>query len=163
VQGTGGLGKSAFCAEALKVYDRLGWQPIALWCLDVENAADPVAGLVSQIGATGNALCGDKWPGVLAEYEGAAANDERLRASSAHLLSLLQGLLASSRRSLVLYLDNLESLQTGPADSDPEEFAEWRHDDCARFWRGLLVLQRDNPGRLGVLLQPAIGIGISAR
>ena len=29
VQGTGGLGKSAFCTEALKVYDRLGWQPFA--------------------------------------------------------------------------------------------------------------------------------------
>jgi hypothetical protein len=36
VQGTGGLGKSAFCNEALKVYARLGWQPLALWCADVE-------------------------------------------------------------------------------------------------------------------------------
>jgi tetratricopeptide (TPR) repeat protein len=151
VQGTGGLGKSAFCAEALKVYDRLGWQPVALWCLDVENAANPVAGLVSQIEAAGNALCGDKWRGVLAEYEGAAANDEKLRASSVHLLSLLQGLLASTGRSLVLYLDNLESLQMGPAEADPEEFAEWRHDECARFWTGLLVLQRENPARLAVL------------
>jgi tetratricopeptide (TPR) repeat protein len=151
VQGTGGLGKSAFCAEALKVYDRLGWQPIALWCLDVENTADPVAGLVSQIEATGNTLCGDKWPGVLAEYEGAAANDENLRASSAHLLFLLRGFLAASPWNLVLYLDNLESLQTGPAEEAREEFAEWRHGECARFWRGLLVLQRENPGRLAVL------------
>ena len=155
VQGTGGLGKSAFCAEALKVYDRLGRRPIALWCLDVENAADPVAdpvaGLVSQIEFTGNALCGGEWPSVLAGYEGAAAKDEKLRASSAHLLFLQQRLLAALPRNLVLYLDNLESLQTGPAQADPEEFAEWRDDECARFWRGLLVLQRENPGRLAVL------------
>jgi hypothetical protein len=151
VQGTEGLGKSAFCSEALKVYHRLGWQPIALWCLDVENAADPVAGLISQIELTGNALCGDKWPSVLAGYEGVAAKDEKLRASSAHLLFLLRGLFAASPRNLVLYLDNLESLQTGPGESDPEKFAEWRDDDCAGFWKGLLDLQRENPGRLAVL------------
>ena len=46
VQGTGGLGKSSFCTEALKVYDRLGWQPFAVWCIDVEDAPNPVAGLV---------------------------------------------------------------------------------------------------------------------
>ena len=55
VQGTGGLGKSAFCNEALKVYARLGWQPLALWCADVEGAADPVAGLVRQVEAAGRA------------------------------------------------------------------------------------------------------------
>jgi hypothetical protein len=151
VQGTGGLGKSAFCAEALKVYDRLGWQPIALWCLDVENTADPVAGLVNQIEATGNALCGDEWSGVLVRYEGFAANDEKLRAASAHLLFLLRDLLGGSARNLVLYLDNLESLQTGPAEGDPQELADWRNGDCARFWTGLRDLQRENPGRIAVL------------
>src|SRR5580704_13412783 len=52
---------------------------------------------------------------------------------------------------LVLYLDNLESLQTGPAQGDPEEFAEWRNGNCARLWKGLLDLQREAPGRLAAL------------
>ena len=91
VQGTGGLGKSAFCTEALKVYDRLGWQPFGVWCIDVEGAPNPVAGLVSHIESAGNALCGDKWPGVLAAYEQAASQDEGRRSSSGHLLFLLQG------------------------------------------------------------------------
>jgi tetratricopeptide (TPR) repeat protein len=151
VQGTGGFGKSAFCAEALKVYDRLGWQPFAVWCLDVEKAPNPVAGLVSQLEAAGIALCGDKWSGLLAEYEQAASQDEGLRTSSGHLLFLLEGLLAAQPRKLVLYLDNLESLQTGPAETDGGDFAEWRDRDCASLWNGLLRVQRESPGRLAVL------------
>jgi hypothetical protein len=151
VQGTGGLGKSAFCTEALKLYVRLQWQPIALWCLDVEKVADPVAGLLPQLESTGDELCADKWPGVLAQYEQAAAQDENLRVSSEHLLFMLRGLVAASPRRLVLYLDNLESLQIDPAEGDPEEFAEWRNGDCAKFWNGLLELQREAPGRLAVL------------
>ncbi len=140
VQGAGGLGKSAFCTEALKVYDRLGWQPFAVWCFDVETAPDPVAGLVSHIESAGNALCGDKWSGVLAAYEQAASQDEGRRSSSGHLLFLLQGLLAAQPRNLVLYLDNLEFLQTGPRETDGGDFAEWRDCECAGLWKGLLAI-----------------------
>ena len=152
VQGTGGLGKSAFCAEALKVYDRLGWQPFAVWCFDVEKAADPVAGLVSHIAAAGNALCGDKWHSVLVAYEHAAAQDERLRGSSAHLLFLLEGLLAAQSRNLVLYLDNLEFLQTGPRETEGGDFAEWR--DRQLRWlveRAAEDFREKPPGRLALL------------
>jgi hypothetical protein len=151
VQGAGGLGKSAFCAEALKVYDRLGWQPFAVWCIDVEGAPNPVAGLVSHIEAAGTALCGDNWPGVLAVYEQAAARDEQPRTSSGHLLFLLERLLAAQPRNLVLYLDNLESLQTGPRETEGGDFAEWRDADCAGLWKGLVRIQRERPGRLAVL------------
>ena len=56
VQGTGGLGKSAFCGEALKLYERLGWQPLALWCADVEADAEPVPGLLRQLDVAGRLL-----------------------------------------------------------------------------------------------------------
>ena len=151
VQGSGGLGKNVFCAEALNVYERLGWQPIALWCIDVEKSADPIAALIPQLDSSGRALCGDEWDGVLARYEAAAAADQRVRSSSGHLLSLLRGLLSLQPRSFVLYLDNLESLQTGPAEGDPRGFADWRNPDCGSFWSGLIALQREAPGRLAVL------------
>jgi hypothetical protein len=52
---------------------------------------------------------------------------------------------------LVLYLDNLESLQTGPRETDGGDFAEWRGCECAGLWNGLLAIQREAPGRLAVL------------
>jgi hypothetical protein len=122
-----------------------------VWCIDVEDAPNPVAGLVSHIDAAGKALCGDKWFSVLAAYEQAASQDERMRHASGHLLFLLEGLLAAQPRKLVLYLDNLESLQTGPRDTEGADFAEWRDDDCAALWRGLPRIQREFPGRLAVL------------
>ena len=45
---------------------RLGWQPLALWCADVEGAAAPVPGLLQQLEASGRQLVGeDAWEGVL--------------------------------------------------------------------------------------------------
>lgn len=70
VQGVGGLGKSAFCGEALKLYRKLDWQPLALWCADVEGAAEPVAGLLQQLEAAGGQLAGaDAWDSVLAALD----------------------------------------------------------------------------------------------
>ncbi len=151
VQGTGGLGKSAVCTEALKLYARLGWQPLALWCADVEGAVDPVAGLITQLDSAGRALCGESWDGILAAYESAAAQDEGVRLSSGHLLFLLHSILSGQTRPLVLYLDNLESLQKGPEDPDRDDFASWRDDQCAALWQGLRKLQRETPGQLAVL------------
>ena len=151
VQGTGGLGKSAFCTEALKLYGRLGWQPLALWCADVAGAADPVAGLLRQLDFAGGQLCGEAWDGVLAAYEQTAVEDEGLRQPSGHLLFLLRSLLAAKTQRLVLYLDNLESLQTGPAEADSDNFAEWCDPQCAALWRGLRKLQQESPGQLALL------------
>jgi hypothetical protein len=52
---------------------------------------------------------------------------------------------------LVVYLDNLESLQSGPASGEPDAFAAWREDGCAALWRGLRDLLGRYPGRLAVL------------
>ena len=94
VQGTGGLGKSAFCSEALKLYARLGWQPLALWCADVEDAAEPVAGLLQQLEAGGRQLVGeDAWDSLLAALDQRAARQAELPSPPARLLSLLQALL----------------------------------------------------------------------
>ena len=118
VQGTGGLGKSAFCDEALKVYARLGWQPLALWCADVEGAAEPVAGLLRQVDAAGRQLPATAWEDVLAG--GRADGGAAAEAGSPRLVGSARA--ASARGAtppLVVYLDNLELLQSGPADGDP--------------------------------------------
>jgi CHAT domain len=41
VQGLGGLGKTAFCYEALKLYKRQGRGVLALWCAEVEQEVEP--------------------------------------------------------------------------------------------------------------------------
>jgi len=165
VFGAGGLGKSAFCAEALKVYARLGWQPLALWCADVEGSSDPVAGLVRQLDARGQVLLGETWDGILASYEHAAAQDERLRQTPAQFGFLLQALVRVNARPLAIYLDNLESLQVGPVGEDPAAFAKWRDGGYAAFWQGLRRAQERQSGRLAILgssryRHPDFGAGV---
>jgi hypothetical protein len=68
----------------------------------------------------------------------------------------------------VLYLDNLESLQSGPAGEDIGAFADWRNPECAAFWQGLRRLQRQSPGQLAILAstrnrQPDFGAGVPFR
>lgn len=65
-------------------------------------------------------------------------------------LSLLQVLLDAGP-PLVVYLDNLESLQRGPASGDPGDFADWRDAECATLWRGLRELLGRYPDRLALL------------
>src|SRR5262249_32159415 len=143
VRGQGGFGKSFFCTEALKVYDRLGWQPFGVWCIDVEGCGKSGG----RIGFPDRNRRRCSLRGQMARCAGciqqAASQDERLRESSGHLLFLLQGLLAAQSRNLVLYLDNLESLQTGPREGEGGDFAEWRDSECAALWKGLLRIQRE--------------------
>ena len=151
VQGTGGLGKSTFCTEALKVYARLGWQRLALWCPDSKADPDPLTSLVRQVEAGGGQLLGGDWDQVLAALDREAAQEPRPREPAARLLRLLQVLLQVQESPLVLYLDNLESLQTGPADDSAEPFAAWRDAECAALWQGLRDLQSEQSGRFAVL------------
>ena len=151
VFGAGGLGKSAFCIEALKVYARLGWQPIALWCADVETSADPVSDLVRQLEANGSPLLGEAWDEILARYETEAKQRAELRQPADRFHFLLQALVQASAKPLAVYLDGLESLQSGPDSDDPAVFAEWRDGACAAFWQGLRQLQERFSGRLAVL------------
>ena len=151
VQGLGGLGKSAFCQEALKLYRRQGRLEIALWCADVEDDADPAAALVRQFLDLAAARFGNDWVRL------SAALDRRmgLEQSGRRLAAFLGALLAQDQvPPLVLYLDNLESLMTPPVDADledPELVADWRDEDCGLLWNELVELAERSAGRLALL------------
>ena len=151
VQGTGGLGKSTFCIEALKVYASLGWQPLVLWCVDVKADPDPISGLLRQLETGIRELMGNSGDRLLTALEGEAVRDPRLRQPPARLLRLLQAMLQAQPSPLVLYLDDLELLQIGPDDDSADQFADWRDAGCAALWQGLRDLQRQQPGRFAVL------------
>ena len=85
------------------------------------------------------------------QVERVAAQRQEVRQPAAHLLLLVRLLLEAQNRPLVLYLDNLETLQKGPKTGDPDAFATWRDAGCAALWRGLRDLVRSHPGRLAVL------------
>ncbi|MGE5778518.1 MAG: hypothetical protein ACM30D_04325 [Hyphomicrobiales bacterium] len=112
---------------------------------------DPIAGLVRQFEAAGHQLAGNAWEDVLANAEHVAAQREEFRQPPAHLLLLAKLLLEAQTSPLVIYLDNLETLQSGPAIGDPDTFAAWRDAGCAALWRGLRDLMRSRPGQLAVL------------
>jgi tetratricopeptide (TPR) repeat protein len=152
VQGLGGLGKSAFCTESLKLYEREGWTPVALWCAEVEDSQDPVGTLLQQqFMPAGEALAGEAWDGIAAAVDRAAARTPALQGPAARLATLLAEALQRIRTPLVLYLDNLESLLVGPENDDPEAHGEWRDAEAAALWGELARLARKNPSRLALL------------
>ena len=136
VQGAGGLGKSAFCSEALKLYKRLGWAPLALWCTDVEQDPDRVEGLLRQFEMVGEEVLGESWGQVVAQLDRAAAAISALRQPAVRLGALLSVAADHGPGPLALYLDNLESLLVGPDNDDPLAAGEWRDPAAAELWRG---------------------------
>jgi hypothetical protein len=69
VQGLGGIGKSALCGEALKLYQRQGRHLLYLWCAEVEGAPDPVGSLLQQLSGQLQARFGDLWNAVVATVD----------------------------------------------------------------------------------------------
>jgi hypothetical protein len=170
VYGLGGLGKSAFCAEALKVYAREDWQPVALWCSEAAGHSDLVAELVRQMDAAGATLLGSAtWQQITDLYEQIALHQPSLQHSAGQFCFLLRALLNAYAKPVVIYLDNLETLQVGAAEGDNiDAFAEWRDARCVALWQGLRELQQQNANRLAILAstrnrQRDFGAGVAFR
>jgi tetratricopeptide (TPR) repeat protein len=151
VQGLGGLGKSAFCNEALRLYDRLGWQRMALWCADVEGSPEPVGELLRQFEEAGESLIGDEWTAVVAHFDQLAARQPELQQPALRLVNLIAFMTRQEGPPIVLYLDNLESLLRGPDDDNPAATSEWRDDHCRVLWLSLQKLAEDQPDRFALL------------
>ena len=151
VQGLGGMGKSAFCTEALKVYQKRNWQPIALWCADLQMDPDPATGLLRQFTLVGEELLGDAWHTALALVDRHARNDPALQQPSARLGALLDANMREGGPALVLYLDNLESMMVGPEDDNPQAVGKWRDEQCAALWHELSRRVEQQPGKLALL------------
>jgi tetratricopeptide (TPR) repeat protein len=150
VQGLGGLGKSAFCAEALKLYKRQGWMPVELWCADAEGSADPAGALVQQFTRLGPALVGEQWEEISAAVDQAARDNPAFQRSAVRLVALLSLVLQVTKSPLVVYLENLETLMRGPDNSDPAALGEWR-EGADELWNELLALADERRDRLALL------------
>ena len=145
VQGLGGLGKSSFCYEALKVYARQDYEPVALWCWEVEQDADPVAGLLLQLGQVN-----PQWLAASSGVEERYRTHAQIPTAAQRFCATVSAYLRDRGRPLALYLDNLESLQAGP-ELGTGEIGAWRTEDCAALWNGLVALAKEQPSRFALL------------
>ena len=145
VQGLGGLGKTTFCFEALKLYsaDRA---IIPVWLADMGVTDRPAAEMARLITDGVKALLGEAGDEVERRLDqmGIESATDRARAFVRTVLEV-PGL-----PGLVLYLDNLESVMKGPQSDDAEAAGDWR-DGAAEVWRVLREVQAASKGRLAVV------------
>ena len=152
VQGLGGLGKTAFCYEALKLYKRQGRDVLALWCAEIEQAADPVSALLRQMSEQATALIGEAWEAIVADVDHLAMQQPAVQRPAIRLTTLLRALLRrQGQPPLVLYLDNLESLLSGPDNDNGEAIGAWRGFPRLALWRELARIAQTSGGRLALL------------
>jgi hypothetical protein len=97
VQGLGGLGKSAFCLEALKFYKRQGRVPLTLWCAEVEDDPDPANALLQQFSASAEQLVGADWDPIVAAVDRDISDKPMLQRPARRFVALLNALLHRGR------------------------------------------------------------------
>lgn len=153
VQGLGGLGKSAFCNEALRLYGRLGWQRLALWCADAEEDADPTAALLRQFEQLGMAVLGaEAWVIEIKALDQWAIHEPERQRPSRRLIDLCKVILRQENAApVVLYLDNLESLQKKPDGGNASVEGAWRDGECRALWNALKKLAEEQPARFAIV------------
>lgn len=139
-QGLGGLGKSTLAFHVLPMLQREEGEILALWCQEAEQQPNRLEALVGQLLDYCRKRFGLDWEQVVFRVDRTAGDDPFQRFSK-----FLQVLLRNMPW-LVLYLDNLESLQIGPRDSeaegDAEAIGEWASEDLRRLWDFLTALAR---------------------
>jgi tetratricopeptide (TPR) repeat protein len=134
-QGLGGLGKSTLAFHVLPMLQGGRGEILALWCQEVEQQPNRLEGLVGQLLDHCRKRFGLDWEQIVYQVD-RAAGDDSLQRFTLYLQALLQNV-----PRLVLYLDNLESLQVGPKDLEVEGYAdvigEWATEDLGSLWKML--------------------------
>ncbi len=152
IQGLDGVGKTAFCHEALQLYKRLGYSVLALRCGDVEFDPDPLNTLLWQCTKAASQLTGVQWSMLCAILDESVVDQQGLPSPAARFLMLLQVLLKCPGQSrLVVYLDNLESLMNRPSKGSYGASERWRHADVAELWHHLVKSVQEADGQLVLL------------
>jgi tetratricopeptide (TPR) repeat protein len=137
--GMGGLGKTTLAIAALSLL-AASEDVCVVWCEDLAAHADPGDTLAARIADYARQRCGVAVDAVMLQLDRSFPDD--LRSRCAGLLDFL----VQRVPNLVLYLDNMESLMTGPLDSTAD-LADWRSPELQALWR-LFVDTAENGGRL---------------
>ncbi len=150
VQGLTGVGKTAFCEDALQLYKRLGYAILTLRCGEAEFDPQPLNTLLWQCTQAASQLAGAQWPTLCAMMDESVADQREIPSLTARFLMLLQVLMQRpGHPRLVLYLDNLESLMSRPSKGSTAR--HWRQTDVAEFWHALVQSAQETDGQLAIL------------
>lgn len=139
IQGLGGLGKTALASQLLvRAFAPEPEDQLVLRCQ--ETAGDPVLELRSQAEEHGRIQKLPFWEERVRDLR------ERVPDPAKGLAEVLRSI-RRQRPDLVVYVDNAETLQTGPATDDPEALGSWRP-GLGAWWSEMERLAEDD----GVLL-----------
>jgi len=121
IQGLGGLGKTALASQLLvRAFAPEPADQLVLRCRELmETDGDPVLELRAQAEEHGRLHGLPFWDERVKELR------ERVPEQAAGLAVVLRRL-RQERPGLVLYIDNAETLQSGPATEDPAALGSWR-------------------------------------
>ena len=126
-QGLGGLGKSALAFRCLPMLAR-GNPTLTVWCHEIEDAGDQARELTNLLSGFGRELFGQGW----IEFVGTV--DRIPDAPESQRFNIFLQAILSSVSGLTIYLDNVESLLTGPDNDDPDAFGSWQSPEVGRIW-----------------------------
>ncbi len=150
VQGPAGIGKTAFCYDALQLYKRLGYTVLILRCGEVEFDLSPLNTLLWQCTEAASQLAGVQWSTLCAIMDESVVDQLEVPSSAARILMLLQVLLQRpGQPRLVLYLDNLESLMSRPPKGGAAR--HWCHAEIAQLWPALVQSALESHDQLAIL------------
>lgn len=138
IQGLGGLGKTALASQLLvRAFAPEPADQLVLRCRELaESDGDPVLELRAQAEEHGRIQGLPLWNERVKDLR------ERVPDPAAGLAAVLR-LLRQERPGLTVYVDNAETLQTGPATDDPAALGSWRL-GLEDWWREMERLAEDD-------------------
>jgi tetratricopeptide (TPR) repeat protein len=137
LQGLGGLGKTALATHLLARVLAPGRpaDQLILRCGGLDDRREPILALRRQAETHGEAYGPADWA------ERRKALEERFPDSAQGFAAVIREL-RRHRPDLVLYADNVESLQEGPESSSPRAVGTWKP-EAAAWWREMEQLAQD--------------------
>lgn len=139
LQGLGGLGKTALATRLLRgVLQVSSKNLLVLRCQEVERAADPILALRGQAEEHGRFQRLHFWTEIVRDLY------KRFPEPVAGFIEVVRALRCRIP-GLTIYVDNTESLQSGPRNQDLESLGSWKA-AAEPWWHALQLLEAEGEG-----------------